>query len=179
MSASTTLTQIPRDNQAASTEVLELREHVEVETLETIPLPRARIQNRQAFAVIVDDMTAWPDQTLTWRFEYNDYSGHWIFECEHPSMGKLFHARQRAVLGRAYSHYPFFMARFTPRKRPESPDGPSRVTPQNLGERVFLTVSPGPAGGSFLDSANVTDAEEDALLGRYASDYPVTKEWVE
>lgn len=164
---------------ATNTELLDLRGTVEVSALETIPVPRTRVQNTQSFEVVTDDVTAWPDQRLVWRFEYNDYSHHWIFECEHPTMGRLFHGRQRAVLGRTYSEYPYFMARFHPTAAADTVGAPTRVTPQNLGERVYLTVAPGPAGGSFVPEAGVTEREEDALLGRFASTYPVTKEWVE
>lgn len=161
--------------QPTQTEGLTLRENASVEALETIPLPVERVRAGEPFTVVTDDVTAWPGQRLTWRFEYNDYMNRWVFECEHPSMGYLFTRRNVATLGRTYSAYPFMMARFV---APATMHPPSAITAGSLADRVTLTVAPGPAGGSFLDAAGLSRDEQDALLGRYASDHPITEEWV-
>lgn len=161
---------------AVDTSVFRLREQATVDAVETIPLPHDRVQRGEDFVVVTDDVTAWPNQRLEWRFQYNPYMGRWVFECRHDQIGRLFDGRCVATLGRDYSAYPYMLARFV---APDSgPTPTAAVTPQTLGDSVSLAVMPGPAGGSFIDAANLTDAETDALLGRYASDYPVTEAWV-
>ena len=161
-----------------SDETLRLREQATIDAVETIPVPAQRARRGEDFAVVTNDVTAWPDQRLEWHFAYNEFMGRWLFECRHEQMGTLFDGRSVATLGRDYSAYPYLLARFI------APGGDSpgnhidAITPQTLTDAVSLAVMPGPAGGSFLDEANLTDAEEDALLARYASDYPVTGAWV-
>jgi hypothetical protein len=174
MSAESYVTELTTE---PDTDYARLREQATVDVLETIPLPRDRVTAGDAFAVVTDDVTAWPDQTLNWRFEYNDYMDRWLFECEHESLGMLFNGRHVATLGQTYSAYPYMMARFEPTAG-TGIHAPDRITPRTLGETVALTVAPGPAGGSFLDAATLTQDEQDALLGRHATDYPVTEGWV-
>lgn len=164
------------DLEPVGTTVFELREEAQVDAYETIPIPRKRAQNAQAFKVITDDVTAWPGQRLTWRFEYNQFANRWVFDCHHPDYGRLFDGRSWATLGRAYNEYPYMMAHFI--VSGGGVDPPEHVTPANLGRTVKLAVAPGPAGGSFPDAAGLTPSEEYALLGRYASEYPITGAWI-
>lgn len=163
----------------AAADATAARDDATIDVIETIPLPEDRVRNGEAFGVVTDDVTAWPNQRLEWEFEYNDYMGRWLFTCHHESMGQLF-PKSVATLGRRYSAYPYMLALFVAPGNDSRPRPLDTITAQSLGNSVSLGVLPGPAGGSFLDAANLTDEQVDALLGRHhpTFPYPITDEWV-
>lgn len=164
------------DEDDGGTDPILLRNNATIGALETIPLPREKITAHEAFSVHVDDMDAWPDQPIEFHFEYNRYMARWIFEAYHHGYDRLlFDGRSVATLGRAYSEYPALMAHFI---APNVRRQPARIDASNLGRSVYLAVAPGPAGGRFPDAAGLTREQEDAILGRFASDYPVAQDWL-
>lgn len=129
--------------------------------IETIPLPRNRVLNEEAFQVRVTDLTAWPDQEIVCYFEYNDLMGHWVWQMETAAEGIVI-PRSKVVLGRRYRKWPYMAAMFR-----DQHDTEDRVTTQNLGDQVVLTVLPGPMGGSFPDGADISQEREDEILKRH------------
>lgn len=129
-------------------------------TVETIPLPQDRIAREEQFDVRVRDLYAWPEQELVATFEYNDHNNRWIWQLEHTQIGKLW-PKGRAILGKGYTHYPYFMAKFL-----DTSGRHEHVTTRNLGSDVVLAVFPGPLGGSFHPDDDITKEEEDEFLGR-------------
>lgn len=166
------------DTPTVSAEVQQLRAQASIDAVETIPLPRGRVKAGEAFAITTETLAAWPDQRLDWVFDYNTYRQRWTFTVVHPAHGTLFRGgRATATLGRDYDAYPYLLARFiTPTA--ETVHTPDAITARTLGDPVQLAVVPGPAGGHFPEEAGLTQAEEDALLLRGQSPYPVTHEWV-
>ena len=128
--------------------------------VETIPIPRERVEREEQFKVRVHDLEAWPDQELIAHFEYNDYTDRWVWELEHTDAGRLF-PRGVATLRKNYSAWPWALFRFV------DTDGRARaVTPRNLARNVHLAVYPGPRGGSFHPDAEIDQIDEDRILQR-------------
>lgn len=128
--------------------------------IETIPLPRSRIEAEEEFQVRVTDLTAWPDQEIICSFEHNELMDRWVWQMETEREGVIV-PRSKCTLGRYYKHYPYMMSMFR-----DKHDTETHVSTGNLGDRVVLTVLPGPLGGSFPEGADITPAEEDELLKR-------------
>lgn len=129
--------------------------------IETIPLPRSRIEAEEQFQVRVTDLTAWPNQEIVCSFEYNDVMGRWIWWMETASEGEVI-PRSKCLLGRRYRVWPYMAAMFR-----DKHDSETRVSSENLGDQVVLTVLPGPLGGSFPDEADISPEREDEILKRH------------
>lgn len=129
--------------------------------IETIPLPRNRVLNEEPFQVRMTDLTAWPDQEIVCYFEHNDYNDRWVWQLETAAEGIVI-PRSKVVLGRKYRKWPYMAAMFRDKQ-----DTEDRVTTQNLGDQVVLTVLPGPMGGSFPDEADISEEREDEILKRH------------
>lgn len=130
-------------------------------TVETIPLPRDEIEERNEFQVRVTDVEAWPEQEIVVSFEFNDLMDRWLWEMRTTRMGVVI-SKSVCTLGYDYSIWPYMMARFE-----DTTDSETRVRSRNLGDEIKLCVYPGPLGGSFLDEANISQSRENQILKRH------------
>jgi hypothetical protein len=129
--------------------------------IETIPIHIERAREGFPFDVRVTDLTAWPDQELYFHFEYNERMRRWIFEAMHVD-GMQVIPRSVATLGRQYSFWPYCLFEFR-----ETEEEYNAITKENLGDDIVLGIFPGPAGGSFLPEAGISQEREDFLLRRH------------
>lgn len=129
--------------------------------VETIPLNETRIANKEPFTIRATDLYAWPEQPIVVEFDYNPQSRRWLWECRHEELGRLW-PRGVATLDYPRSFYPFFGAKFM-----DTTARHEHVTTGNLGDDVVLAVYPGPRGGTFHPDSEMTEAEQDAFLGRH------------
>ena len=129
--------------------------------VETIPLPQENITQGRPFEVTVEDLTAWPDQTIRVEFEYNPHMRRWIWQAVHIGEGRIV-LPSVATLAEDYVHWPYIRFAFI---IPGGGAGDVRgITTDTLGDPVKLACYPGPLGGQFLQDSGFTAEEERAML---------------
>ena len=129
--------------------------------VETIPLPQENIEDGRPFEVTVENLTAWPNQTIRVEFDYNPHMARWVWQAVHIGEGRII-LPSVATMVEDYVHWPYIRFQFViPGGSETAVDG---IDHETLGDPVKLACYPGPLGGQFLQDSGFTDEEEREML---------------
>lgn len=104
--------------------------------METVPLPREKIKNRQPVNIELRGTDAWPGQKFRIQLDWNSHMQRWIVRITHLATGDTF-ARGPASLMKSYSFEPYITFLFF-----DPANDAKKVSPNNLGRTVKLGVFP-------------------------------------